>query len=202
MTTIITVLYSVILGTLIKNLFHTDYNVTNNGITVNLLITKDTKNIVIGIFILFLIDWITFLLVFNPKGDPALSIREILLFLFFLPSITSLSFAVIFSLNTGCEKFCFALSFYYLLSTIGEVAWIGFTANSKSDALEIKQMISIFFICFMYLLIKGAWFVIFLLRHKKQSKVDPVFLTYLSFIFKPALILFLLNFTDVIKIIQ
>lgn len=201
MAYIISILYSVFLGSIFRNLFYSKYDEINNGISINLLITKKTVSIVTALFLLFLIDWVTFIIVLGPVGVSRFSILDIILLVFFVPSLTSLSFAVIFSLNTECEKFCLTLSLYYIFSTIGEFLYIGILLKN-SDSFDKEQFLIIIFITFFYFLFKAICFFILYLRHLNKSIINPVFLTYVSLVLKPALIIFLFKFTDIANLIK
>lgn len=187
---ILSILYSVFLGSIFRNIISPKYIEEPKGVSIQLLILKEKFYLVLGLSTLFLIDWISFLFVYQPTLTFSFEIQDILLTLFYIPTITFLTFSLLFALDTTKEKYCLSLSLYYLFSTIAEFFWIFATVN-KMNTINSHEASTILFVSVIYIVLKIGWCGAFFLRHKNLTYLNPTFLTFMSCVFKPALILFL-----------
>ncbi len=199
---ILTILYSVFLGSIFRNFFSPKYeastDTTSENVTMQLLIVKSKTPLIVGILILFLIDWISFLFIYEPHSHFSFELQDFILTLFYIPTVTCLTFTLILALDTNKEKYCLFFTLYHIFSTIAELTWIILTVNK----LENVNPTSILLIGFGYIILKVIWSVIFYLRHKEQTVLNPTYLTFLSCVFKPALIIFLYYATNFSTLIQ
>jgi len=199
MVYIITILYSVFLGSIVRSLLSHKYDDSTETVSVNILITKKRVSIILGISVLFLIDWICFLIIYQPPMQFCINCQDFILTLVYIPSISFLTFALILALDTKEEKYCLFLALYFIFSVIAESCWIGISIY-KTPAIDFKQASAIYFISSLYLVLKMIWGILFYSRYLNRTVLDPTFSTYLSWVFKPALLIFLYNYSNILKI--
>lgn len=198
---IISILYSVFLGSIFRNFLSPKFIDSPKGVSIQFLVLKEKTSLVLGISVLYLIDWISFLIVYQPPSRFSFEIQDFILTLFYIPTVTFLTFALILALDTTKEKYCLSLSLYYICSTVAELFWIIMTVQ-KMNSIGVNDAVTILFISVIYIIMKGLWGVFFFLRHKELTVLNPTFLTFSSCVFKPALIIFLYYASNFGKLIQ
>ena len=195
MVYILSILYSVFLGTIARNLVIVQPSQVGNTFNVSVisLIKKDNISRVLPLTFLFLIDWCVFLLIFQfpqtSQGGTTLAIEDIFLILCFLCSMVSLAHAVFLSFDTNDKnKCCLYAGWYYVLSTFGEVVWFSFLLYPlfKSGTF-ISPLIPMALI--IYLAVKFLFAALSFTTANAQVQYKPALIFIISCLLKPASVL-------------
>jgi len=193
MSYLLTILYSVFLSSIFRNFISISYTSEPQRVDVQLLVMRKKLTLVVGIALLFLIDWIAFLIIYPPGAPFAFELREFILSVIYIPTITSLALALIFAMDTAKKHYCIFLSLYFFLSTLADLSWVYISINNLRS-ITIADATDMLVISSVYIFLKTCVGVMFILIYNELSHtnhVSPTYITLLSCILKPSLIFFI-----------
>lgn len=191
-----TILYSVFLGTITRNLVLVKEDQSTQSITIRNLITTTNRVRILPILLMFLVDWIIFLLIFGSSNQFTLEIYDISLLVFYFPAITFLTIALLNSIEESSTNFCYHLSYYHFIAGVSEVVWIIWKLSSyKGTEADVTSMIPIIIIIALYIIIRFGLGAFFYISGNTTLRINSTLVNYLSLIVKPALLIFLTNLT-------
>ena len=198
MAYIISIVYSVLLGSVASNFVHVERVVPGPPMDIKVYSLLHSKNAfrVVLILLLFLVDWVCFMTIFPPSEGFSMKMYDVGLLVIYLPGLGVLSLATIMALSNNNGYYNY-VNLYFLFTLIGEIIWVFLSLYSDDFTVSAKQIAFFFLIVAIYILIKI--FIIFAFKgaSDKKGSIHVYILMILGIILKPSAIILISSTTNV-----
>lgn len=193
----IAILYSAVLGVLFEHSFCVDRSAAPD-IRVMTNLSWRRAHISLSLYVVFLVDWITFHLQFPTASTSPLPRLDLLLLTAYIPAVMCLGSAVVYSYNTSPPTVSVGGKLevaYLFISTIGETLWMMLRLNAMpSDTPGLQTHYSI---VILYLMSRYGFTFLKAGDLDKQHIAPPIFWSVVITA-KGALVAYLAVRTDLI----
>jgi hypothetical protein len=201
MSFLITTLYTVFLGTLLRNFVVVQVTAAptpdrpdRTAVNVAPLLCPDNVPRAIPLLSLFLVDWIAFLIVFPPSSAFSMGYSDMVLLMLYIPALAFLGAGVVMSLKDSeqpnASMFVLPLAGYLIVGALADLVWVvieiaGLASMTGSDA-------SIVLVAgFLYFATRLCTAVLFLRLQRPSFGLQFSVLVFVAIVLKPGLLVVL-----------
>lgn len=174
---IISTLFSVLLGAISAALVKVEYSSSPPGANTYSLVTRHNLYRVAFAMALFLLDWISFGIVYPPSKPFTATWFDVALFTLYLPALVALTSSVMLSFGDG-DEYCKPLAAYHCLAGLTDIVWLVWLAQMQREA---SHSLAPIIICLsMYIAMRFAIPVMLFMAIKKLTPVRAEMLLLLG----------------------